>query len=320
MSTNIENLKALIEEERKKLEEAQRLVKQAILKAMASPPKIEDQEAAVKAFDTANKQAHDVYLKIDELNKAKSDEASKNYHETCKVNNAKVESGAITPEECEKLNDEAYDEYMRIKEANDKASMDAYKEYQELFNENGTKLKTVQEHYQKHNPSPPPVTATVQSEKVSGLVAAYKELYKDDDEWYKKHEPKIEGNRTSLTFKSDEDALNFAKKLAENQNFIMIDKETNKVLAYSRDGKLFRGDKELTEGPLRPSKEEMEKLPTLDEYQKKQQTPNPTDDPPLSTPQSTKPEPPEIPTVQQTEESPQEKEDLEKQKGINPNF
>lgn len=315
MSTNIENLKALIEKERKKLEEAQRLVEQAILKAMASPPKIEDQEAAVKAFDTANKQAYQVYEKVQAVNNANSDEAFKQYQKTCEENNEKAHAaseqqreGKITyeeylkiKEECDKANQLAYDEAVEIKKNNDLETEKAYEQYQTFFKENGEKLRTVNEHYQKHNPSPPPVTATVQSEKVSGLVAAYKELYKDDDEWYKKHEPKIEGNRTSLTFKSDEDALNFAKKLAENQNFIMIDKETNKVIAYSQGGKLFRGNKELTEGPLRPSKEEIEKLPNLDKHQKEQQTPPshpPEDAPLLTTPHSSNPggNIPEIPT------------------------
>ncbi|AWN73543.1 hypothetical protein A6J39_015815 [Legionella anisa] len=179
-------------------------------------------------------------------------------------------------------------------------------------------MKSVQEHYQKHNPSPPPVTVTAKSENVNAVVSAFKEHFKND-EWYKNNEPKIEGNTASLTFKSDEDAFNFAKKLAsENKNFIMIDKETNKVLAYSKDGKLFRGDKELTEGPLRPSKEEMEKLPTLDKFQKPQTPPpNPIDDgPPLTGLQSSGssvklPEIPveEQPTVKSThEDEPKEKE------------
>ncbi|QLZ68151.1 hypothetical protein FOLKNPGA_00929 [Legionella sp. PC1000] len=320
MSTGIDKIKELLEVERKKLEKAQRLVDKAIIEAMPHPPripKIEDQEAAVKAFDAVNKQAHDVYLKIDELNKAKSEEASKNYHKTCEMNNDQVKSGAITPEQCKELNEKAYDEYIRIKEENDKASMDAYKEYQAFFEKNGKKLDTVKEHYQKHNPSPPSVTTSVQSPNANAVVSAFREYFKDN-EWYKTHEPKTEGNRTSLSFKSDEDALKFAKKLAETQNFIMIDKETNKVLAYSKDGKLFRGDKELTEGPLRPSKEEMEKLPTLDKFQKPQ-TPPPSsteDEPLLTSPHSSgSVQLPEIPVKEEsTVTSKKEDEPKEQQK------
>ncbi|HHT0593255.1 TPA: hypothetical protein ACTXXA_002026 [Legionella anisa] len=330
MSTDIDKIKKLLEEERKKLEKVKLLVNEEIVKAMGSSPTIEDQNNAVKAVDNANKQAYGVYQKIDELNKAKSNEAEKQYRDTCAENNEKVKNGKMTPEERNKANEEAFDAYVRTKKENDKATDKAYEEYQAFFNENSTKLKSLQEHYQKHNPSPPPLTVTAKSENVNPLVSAFKEHFKND-EWYKNNEPKIEGNTTSLTFKSDEDAFNFAKKLAsENQNFIMIDKETNKVLAYSKDGKLFRGDKELTEGPLRPSKEEMEKLPTLDKFQKPQTPTSTTEDKPpeltspkstdLTSPKSSGVEIPDIPVAEKPQVEPPKdglKEKEQEQHGLN---
>lgn len=333
MPTEIERLTKLRDKQLKQYEEAQELAEKALLKAMGSPPKIEDHESAMNAFKKANGLAYQTFLKTQQINNAKSDEAFKEYDKTCAENNAKSRAageqaakGEITreeylkiKEECDKANGEAYEKAVKIKEANDNESKKAYEEYLALFQQNGDKMGKAKEHYQKHNPSSPPLTVTAKSENVNAVVSAFKEHFKDN-EWYKTHEPKVEGNKTTLTFKSDEDALNFAKKLAsQNQNFIMIDKETNKVLAYSKDGKLFRGDKELTDGPLRPSKEEMEKLPTLDEFQKPQ-TPAPTsidDGPLLTSPQSTNPggKIPEIPTVKQPiEES--SSEELEKQKGL----
>ncbi|KTD42282.1 hypothetical protein [Legionella parisiensis] len=333
MPSDIERLTKLRDKQRKQYEEAQELAEKTLLKAMGTPPKIEDYESAMNAFKKANGLAYQTYQRTQQINNAKSDDAFKEYDKTCEENNAKSRAagersakGEITheeylkiKEECDKANEEAYEKAVKIKEANDNASKEAYEQYKAIFEKNGKEMDIAKKHYEKQNPSPPPLTVTAKSENVNAVASAFKEHFKND-EWYKNHEPQIEGNKTTLTFKSDEDALNFAKKLAsENQNFILIDKETNKVLAYSKDGKLFRGDKELTDGPLRPSKEEIEKLPTLDTFQKSQ-TPPPTsteDSPLLTSPHSSNPGEniPEIPTLKQPiEES--SSEELEKQKGL----
>ncbi|WP_207387296.1 hypothetical protein [Fluoribacter gormanii] len=111
----------------------------------------------------------------------------------------------------------------------------------------------------------------IQSEQAEALLAAYKQHC--GAKWFKDHPPERDENgRLSLSFKSDEDMASFFEKQAKSgQSFIMIDAETNKVIAYSNgDGKLYQtsknGPKEYTGGSLTPNKEAMNDLPDFDGF------------------------------------------------------
>ncbi|ARB92624.1 hypothetical protein [Legionella longbeachae] len=113
----------------------------------------------------------------------------------------------------------------------------------------------------------------VQSADMERLLNDYKKFCKKqnppidvkDDQL----KPDDEG-RVTLDFGTPEQMTDFFKQQAENGNrFVMIDAETNKVLAYSNgDGKLYRPglgkDKEpeeITGKSLLPTKEQMKDLP-----------------------------------------------------------
>ncbi len=85
---------------------------------------------------------------------------------------------------------------------------------------------------------------SVQSDQIEAILKAYKERFADDD-WYKKHPLEMEEDGSvTLHFKSFDDLADFSKEQAESgASFTIVDKETNKVMAYSNgDGKLYNGD------------------------------------------------------------------------------
>jgi hypothetical protein len=85
---------------------------------------------------------------------------------------------------------------------------------------------------------------SVQSEQIDALLKAYKDRFGEDD-WYKKHPPEVEEDGSlTMHFKSFDDLADFSKEQAEaGVPFTMVDKATNKVMAYSNgDGKLYNGD------------------------------------------------------------------------------
>lgn len=269
---------------RKKYEEAVKAAEEAILKA---GPKInlENYQSIQKHFEAANKIAYEAYQDTYKANNEKSEKAYSEYQEIREKNNknseeasAKVSTGELTHEQYldikkknDELNEQAYLDYVNAKKANDKASQEAFELYQNIFKENTKKMGATQEIYDKQNPNTSkPLTSVVQSPEVEKMVSSFKEHFKND-EWYKNNEPKVENGKIHMPFKSDKDAVEFAKKMAESgTNFVMVDKETNKVLAFSQGGKLYQmkdgKPQEFTE-PLRPSKEDMEKLPTLEQFQ-----------------------------------------------------
>ncbi|STY28525.1 Dot/Icm secretion system substrate [Legionella wadsworthii] len=273
------------EKERKKYQEAIDLAQDALLRSMGKSPKLKDHEDVQKHFAAASQVAYQSYLKTYDANNAKSDEAFKQYRDTCDENNQKtrdasqqVKDGKISYEDYlkikeanDKANDEAYNKAVEAKKANDKNSQEAYAMYQAIHEGHSRSIKTSQENYEKSNPTTSkPTDTVVQSPEVDKVVSFYKEFFKKD-EWYKNNDPKVENGKIHMPFKSDKDAVEFAKKMAESgSNFIMVDKETNKVLAFSQGGKLYQmkdgKPQEFTE-PFRPSKEDMEKLPTLEQFQ-----------------------------------------------------
>lgn len=85
---------------------------------------------------------------------------------------------------------------------------------------------------------------SVQSEQIDAMLKAYKDRF-GDDEWYKKHPPEVEEDGSlTMHFKSFDDLADFSQEQAEaGVPFTMVDKDTNRVLAYSNgDGKLYNGD------------------------------------------------------------------------------
>lgn len=84
----------------------------------------------------------------------------------------------------------------------------------------------------------------IQSEQLDVLLKAYKDRFGEDD-WYKKNPPKVEEDGSiTMHFKSFDDLADFSKEQAEaGVPFVMVDRDTNKVMAYSNgDGKLYNGD------------------------------------------------------------------------------
>ena len=80
------------------------------------------------------------------------------------------------------------------------------------------------------------------SEDVSNAILnEYRARYRNTD-WYK--EPEIKDGKISITFPSEIEMGNFFKDQAEqNRSFIVVDGNTNQVIAYSNgDGKLYHGN------------------------------------------------------------------------------
>ncbi|KTC92144.1 hypothetical protein [Legionella cincinnatiensis] len=121
-----------------------------------------------------------------------------------------------------------------------------------------------------------------EKKKQSVLIqsADMERLLKDYKRFCEKQKPPIEFNEDKLKpdgegkvnfdFKTPEQMTDFFKQqAADGHRFVMIDAETNKVLAYSNgDGKLYRPglgkDKEpeeITGKSLLPTKEQMKDLP-----------------------------------------------------------
>ncbi len=88
------------------------------------------------------------------------------------------------------------------------------------------------------------VEATYESEEADEIIGLYKLKYKNEP-WFK--EPtKAEDGKISLNFGSLKEEVNFDLQMAEaNIKFMVVDKATNTVIAYSNgDGKLYHGDGE----------------------------------------------------------------------------
>lgn len=100
-----------------------------------------------------------------------------------------------------------------------------------------------------------------QASNVNSMVEDYRKKY-SKEKWYK--EPVVEGNKTKLTFPSQEEAANFMLDQAKKgQDFIVVDGKTQKVIAYSNgDGHLYNGDgKEFKPGdPFVPSQHSPEDI------------------------------------------------------------
>ncbi len=111
-------------------------------------------------------------------------------------------------------------------------------------------LEQLQDELQK---SAAPEEADFKSSNMDEILADYKKKF-GEEEWYQ--EPKVDGNKVTLTFASKEALSDFAQEQAEkNRPFVVVDAKTQQVMAYSNgDGKLYHGNgKEFNKGDeLRP--------------------------------------------------------------------
>lgn len=96
----------------------------------------------------------------------------------------------------------------------------------------------------------------IQSEQAELMLQAFKKKF-GTDEWYKKNtSPEMKESTLNLSFKNEEDLTAFFAEQAQGdkehgvvpRHFIIVDKETQKVLAYSNgDGALYHGNGEKFE-------------------------------------------------------------------------
>ncbi len=86
-----------------------------------------------------------------------------------------------------------------------------------------------------------PVQTSVKGESLDAILGDYKKLYSGES-WYQ--EPKMEDGTLTLSFPTQQDAVNFYLDQSEkNREFVVVNIKTNKVVAYSNgDGKLYHGD------------------------------------------------------------------------------
>ncbi|KTD65593.1 substrate of the Dot/Icm secretion system [Legionella santicrucis] len=113
----------------------------------------------------------------------------------------------------------------------------------------------------------------VQSADMERLLKDYKKFCQSQKPPIEVNEDKLkpdEEGKVSFDFKTPEQMTDFFKQqAADGRRFVMVDAETNKVLAYSNgDGKLYRPglgkDKEpeeITGKSLLPTKEQLKDLP-----------------------------------------------------------
>ena len=95
-----------------------------------------------------------------------------------------------------------------------------------------------------------PEVVVAHSKNIKDLLETFQETF-GHDSWYQQNPPQVnEDSTVSMSFKSSEDVVLFANKMAEKgQTFVMRNSD-NQVVAYSNgDGKLYNGDKsEYTAG------------------------------------------------------------------------
>lgn len=121
-------------------------------------------------------------------------------------------------------------------------------------------------------------SALIQSEEMDKILEAYRQHCKNKTPPKEIKEDDLKADKdgkVNLQFDSPEDMTSFFKQQAEEkQRFIMIDAQTNKVIAYSNgDGQLWRPGKNggppenITDKPsLVPTESEMKDLPDHDKF------------------------------------------------------
>ena len=89
--------------------------------------------------------------------------------------------------------------------------------------------------------TPKPTTPIVQSPDIASMLEDYKTKY-GAEKWYKP--PETKDGKTEMPFPSHAAAAIFAQEQAsKNKSFVVLDKETNSVMAYSNgDGKMRKVD------------------------------------------------------------------------------
>jgi hypothetical protein len=93
---------------------------------------------------------------------------------------------------------------------------------------------------------------------IDPIVEDYKNLYSKET-WYK--EPEVSADQTTLNFPSQDTLVSFFNEQAQiKRSFTLIDKNSNKVLAYSNgDGTLYHGNGDAyISGHFQPSDKKVE--------------------------------------------------------------
>lgn len=98
-------------------------------------------------------------------------------------------------------------------------------------------------------PQPSPQVVAVKSDKINPILDDFSKKFKDDS-WVKAHPPQEKDGRLALSFKTNQDMIDFNRdQAAKNRNFMVLDGATNKVMAYSQNGKFYHANgKEVKDG------------------------------------------------------------------------
>lgn len=184
-------------------------------------------------------------LLLDEITKNIAQNLQDNKHLVSKkeASSQPIDAGENESE----IDKEIRDNEQKFKELQKQAQEinDARKKELEQINREEQERKEVLANYHlapkaKLNPSP---EVEIKSDNLKGLAEAYKTKFKDNP-WYENHPPKEENNRLHLVFKNTQDMIDFGKEQATTRNFIVLDKATQKVLAYSQNGLFFHANGE----------------------------------------------------------------------------
>ena len=127
---------------------------------------------------------------------------------------------------------------------------------------------TLQGHSLKPKKEAPDSTVQmgIKDGKYKNIIEDYFKKFEKDD-WYKGRSCSEKDGKLTLPFKNNQDLTDFCRdQAAKNRNFTIIDGATNKVMAYSQDGKFFHANgKEVKDGDsFTPSDKTLDqfKIPT----------------------------------------------------------
>lgn len=217
---------------------------------------LNDPQAVTDAVNRANELAHANYKQDMAANRAA-------YNKTVAECDAKI----VAASEAYRQNGTKYDDYLKIKKEQDalmeqaynkmeKASQEAYAKYKGQVDANHAALDkyviaraAADEQAKRGLQEAPTLKATVVSEQFKKTVEDYNKKFQDEP-WYKANPLQEKDGKLNMSFKSNQDMTSFFREqAAKNQNFILVDGATNKVMAYSKGGKFYHSNhSEVKEG------------------------------------------------------------------------
>jgi hypothetical protein len=127
----------------------------------------------------------------------------------------------------------------------------AHERYVQQINENHAALdkfvaaRAAADEQAKLQGSAPSPKATVVSEQYKKVLEDFNKKFQDDP-WYKANPPQEKDGKLNIAFKNPQDMTNFFREqAAKNQNFILVDGATQKVMGYSKDGQFYHANNKL---------------------------------------------------------------------------